>query len=107
MLIWQGHAQGCCASQWMGWGALLLISTGRWTHNLAEQARLEALISAADTRELFDAACFLATVLAERCAELHSSSAILLFGADPQLTRSSAGHIALRSQRLPPGARVG
>ena len=23
MRIWQGHAQGRCASQWMGWGALV------------------------------------------------------------------------------------
>ena len=45
---------------------MLLISIGRWTRNLTEQARLEALISAADTRALFYAARSRTTVLAER-----------------------------------------
>ena len=66
MPIWQGRAQGCSASRWKSWGAWLLISIGRWTCNLAEQARLEALIRTVDTRELFYAARSLATVLAER-----------------------------------------
>lgn len=34
----------------------LVNAVGHWTRNLAEQARLEALISAEDMRELFDAA---------------------------------------------------
>ena len=118
MSIWQGRAQGCCASRWKGWVARLLISIGRWTRNLAEQVRLEALIRSADTRELFAVMRFLATALAERafhtlrlldgspmpdwrCIHRQQTS----FSGKPTPNAVFGCSIALRSQKLSPGAR--
>ena len=98
----------------------LLSSLERLTLNLAEQARLEALISAADTRELLYAARSMATVLAERAFHalrlleglplpagrcIHRQQTF--FSVPIHSERGLRLHHCLEESKLPPGARLG